>query len=1051
MTSTVSVVRAPAAQAQTARSDAVSIEHRAAVEVALVRLAVGSTTRTVVVSLACALFAMLALWPTVDQLRLSLWFGAMLVSSGLRLWLSSRPSDDLQPRDVTREKAWLEIWAIQAGLLWAAPAYLFLSSGAVNEMTLLFIAFLIVGVAGAIPVLHAACFGAAVSFEAALLLSFALRLVTLGDRLHVMEACGTLCYFLVMIFGCWRSHDMLRRALTAERLAAQSLARQLRNEEEYRRLIDKIPDPILRYDSEGNCLQANQAALALSGLSLAELQGQPSDLKLPCGPALTLECVRQVVVTGRPAVAETVYRTANGRTMHFHVHFGPEVCQDGRVEQVFCLMRDVSDQKRYEAELKAHEELEAELSSLAANVPGFIYTMRQEGRGHSRVLYASPAIQDVLGESPEEAAYGGLPRFRGRIHAEDRLQYETEYRHAASQLTQVRIDVRYAHPHKGERWLEIRSTPKRVDGAILWHGLMIDVTQRKQIEQALAEQQREFRSLAQNLPDVIIRYDRHGKRTYINPALGALTGCRTEVLLGQTLTEANLPGFEPVSEYVDRLQRVVAGGEAETMQATYNHEGVSRVFQVTLTPERAEDGQVIGALAIFRDISESFAYQEYIQSLAFYDVLTGLPNRTLFNEKAIQAVVDAERNGERMALIMMDLDHFKEINDILGHGAGDELLRSAANRIRGTLRASDTVARFGGDEFALILPHVRDSSDLGVVASNLLRTLGEPYQLDGREYFVSVSIGIALYPDNGSDSGTLLKYADSALYLAKGKGRNNFQFYSPDLTLQAQERMALEGDLRRSLAHGELAVHYQPKVHLESGHVIGAEALLRWFHPQRGGVPPDRFIGIAEDTGLIIEIGNWVLRSACEAAVAWNRSARDLRRIAVNLSPRQFHRHDVLHTVLTTLEETGCRPEWIELEITEGLLLEDRDDIRECLTALHRAGISIAIDDFGTGYSALSYLNRFPISTLKIDRSFVADVPGKRGSAALVEAILALARSMGMTVVAEGVESDHQAEWLTEIGCDQGQGFLWSKPLAAEHFSQRFFPAASARLAISEN
>jgi diguanylate cyclase (GGDEF)-like protein len=376
------------------------------------------------------------------------------------------------------------------------------------------------------------------------------------------------------------------------------------------------------------------------------------------------------------------------------------------------------------------------------------------------------------------------------------------------------------------------------------------------------------------------------------------------------------------------------------------------------------------------------------------------------------------------------------VNDTLGHTAGDELLRETAARLMSCVRSYDTVARLGGDEFAILLPEVRSGEDLGCIAGKILQSFAVPFLLGGQEVFVSTSIGIVLYPDDGMEAEDLIKHADSAMYYAKRSGRNNFRFYSRELTDSANERLMLEADLRRGFGRGELELHFQPKVRLTDGVPIGSEALLRWKHPQRGMVPPDKFISIAEDSGLIVEIGEWVLRTACRTACDWNMPGRPLHKVAINLSARQFQTFGLARTVRNVLEETGCYPEWIELEITESLLLDEDGEVLETLEEFRAMGISIAIDDFGTGYSALSYLARFPIDTLKIDRSFISRLTEYGHHAELVKAIVAIAHSLNQQVVAEGVETAEQAALLQAYGCQLAQGYFYGKPMTKESFEE---------------
>jgi diguanylate cyclase (GGDEF)-like protein len=444
------------------------------------------------------------------------------------------------------------------------------------------------------------------------------------------------------------------------------------------------------------------------------------------------------------------------------------------------------------------------------------------------------------------------------------------------------------------------------------------------------------------------------------------------------------------------------------------------------------NGKTSRLQATVQDVTEVRSYRRQLHSLSFFDPLTQLPNRALCMDRLREGVAEAARLSKQLGVLVLGIDRFKDINESLGHAAGDELLKLAAARLSQVLRGYDTVGRIGGDEFALVLPEVRQPADLDGIASKVLNAFTAPFPVAGQEVFVSVSIGGALYPLDATEVDTLMQHADAALHHAKHSGRNNFQFYQRELTTQAATRVTLESELRKAIERQELELHYQPKYDMASGRLTGAEALMRWNHPQRGLVAPMTFIPLAEDTGLIVPMGEWALQSACAAATAWNtsplRAGKTPLCIAVNLSPRQLnggHFVDVLRQTLAA----GCDPTWIELEITESMLLDSRDTMRDMLRAIADMGVSIAIDDFGTGYSALSYLTRFPVHTLKIDRSFVKGLPDEKGSAELVKAVVSLGRSLNMTLVAEGVETEAQAAHLAALGCDQAQGYWYAKPM----------------------
>lgn len=443
-----------------------------------------------------------------------------------------------------------------------------------------------------------------------------------------------------------------------------------------------------------------------------------------------------------------------------------------------------------------------------------------------------------------------------------------------------------------------------------------------------------------------------------------------------------------------------------------------------------------------QDVTAARAAEEHIAFLAHYDPLTGLPNRTQWNERAQQELRSANQRNEGLAVLFLDLDHFKSVNDSLGHPVGDQLLSGVARRFTACLRESDFLARLGGDEFVVLLPHLDQPEDAAVVARKLIAALQAPLPIEGHELTVSTSIGIALFPDDGEDVSTLLKHADVAMYCAKDQGRNAYHYFKPEMDVHALERLMLENALRRAIERDELVLYYQPQVAADDGRVIGCEALVRWQHPEFGLLLPAQFITVAQESGLIMPLGNWVLACACRQLAAWQAEGRDLL-MAVNISALQFRQADFVDSVCQILASSGARPVGLELELTESALMQPTPEVLARMNQLRELGIHLALDDFGTGYSSLSYLKRLPIRRLKLDRSFVEDVPGDQEDVAIALATLSLARDLGMDVVAEGVEDEIQRQFLAERGCPVMQGYLFSRPLPVEEL-QRWLAGRSA-------
>lgn len=495
-----------------------------------------------------------------------------------------------------------------------------------------------------------------------------------------------------------------------------------------------------------------------------------------------------------------------------------------------------------------------------------------------------------------------------------------------------------------------------------------------------------------------------------------------------------LDGFETCSKL-----RTAAGGEHTPVlmiTALNDDESMERAFGAGATDYITKPvNWTILRQRVRRMIGERQA-EKRINFLAYHDALTGLPNRTLFMERLEQALIESSRRSCKLALLFLDLDGFKLVNDTLGHDAGDLLLKIVAGRLRRCLREDDTVARLGGDEFTIVLQGIEHNGQPSGAATRVLEALSHPVSVKGREIFVGASIGIAMYPADGRDAVTLLKNADTAMYRAKEHGRNTYQFYTPDMGTQVLVRMSLETSIRRALKRDEFTIHYQPVVDLGSGALVCAEALVRWEHPELGLVPPAQFIGLAEETGLIKPLGRWVLRNACQRARQWQSVSNHPLRVAVNLSGKQFGDHHLVENIHEILQDVGLSPALLELEITENTVMQNSDNAICMIGALKQLGIRVSVDDFGTGYSSLSCLKRLPLDALKVDRSFVGNIPADPDDSAIVKAIVAMAHSLRLGVVAEGVETGEQIDFLRAQGCDLAQGYYVGRPMPGEQFAE---------------
>lgn len=566
--------------------------------------------------------------------------------------------------------------------------------------------------------------------------------------------------------------------------------------------------------------------------------------------------------------------------------------------------------------------------------------------------------------------------------------------------------------------------------------------ERKRAGEALRESEERYRNVFEAAQDVIYTLGMDGTLTSLNPAFETVTGWPCADWAGKSFAPLIHP--DELNMSIDYFRRILAGETVHYELQILTKEGGYVVGEFASTP-LIEDGRITGALGFARDITERKKAEKMIRQLAYHDALTGLPNRALFEDRLRVALAQAHRNEQMLAVMFLDLDRFKLVNDTLGHGDGDKLLQDVARDLSELIREGDTVARVGGDEFTLLLPGINQVGDATDVAERILERLKQPRLLGGHEFRVTTSIGVTIYPEDGMEPAALLRNADTAMYRAKERGRDNFQCYTPAMNANIMERLDLERDLRSALEREEFVVHYQPVVDVAMGRVMGAEALVRWQRPGLGLTLPDEFIPLMEETGMILPLGEWVMRTACRQNKAWQDAGHPPVRVAVNLSARQLQHEGLVGTVAGILAETGLAPEYLQLEITESAVMTNLDVIIEVLYELRAIGVGLSVDDFGTGYSSLSYLKRFPIDNVKIDRSFVRDLAVDPNDAAIVTTIIAMARSLNLKVIAEGVETEEQLAFLKSRACDEFQGFLFCKAVSADAFEKLLDGAAQPR------
>ena len=641
-------------------------------------------------------------------------------------------------------------------------------------------------------------------------------------------------------------------------------------------------------------------------------------------------------------------------------------------------------------------------------------------RAAEALLEQHPDIDIVISDQrmPEETGVQFFDRLRTRLSTTERiiLTGHSDIDAVIAAINQAGV---YFYLRKPWQEGEVRLVLRNALESVRMHK---DLLQHAETMQVIED----------NVSDVIARTDLEGRYIYISPSVTSVCGYGQEEVIGRYVSEFMHP--EDARQRLDLQQRSLRSG-AEKITYRFRHkQGNYLWIEASVQAVRSSTNQVDEIITVSRDITARRAAEEKIEFLAYHDVLTELPNRLLISNRLQQAMACADRDRTKVALLFLDLDNFKAINDSLGHSVGDLLLKEVAARLSGCVRETDTISRQGGDEFLIVMPGLLNTEIAAGLMEKMLSAMHTPFKVLEHELTTTLSIGTAIYPDDGADFDTLLKRADTAMYRAKDLGRNTYRFFDAQMNTEAVEHLTILNGLRRAIEREEFVLHYQPQINLGNGALIGAEALIRWQHPELGLLPPGRFISVAENSGLIVAIGDWVLREACRQGAEWRRKGRDRLLMAVNLSAVQFKRGNLEQSVLAALQESGLPPSQLELELTESILIHDSEEVLATVKRLKTLGVKLSIDDFGTGYSSLAYLKRFAVDKLKIDQSFTRDMIDDPEDNTIVRAIIQMAQSLGLRTIAEGVEDEQMLTYLRLFDCNEAQGYHIAKPMPAKDF-----------------
>jgi len=808
----------------------------------------------------------------------------------------------------------------------------------------------------------------------------------------------------------------------------------------FKRLFDQHPHPMWVYDvTTLRFLVVNRAACTVYGFSEEEFLGMTiEDIR----PTRELARLREDLQQSAPDTAQQsgawTHRCKDGRHIQVEISSHPLLLAGHKARFVFA--HDVTERLRIEKALHESQEM---TQLVVDHIPHQIFwkdlDLRYRGCNDVFLRAAGLSSQDeVVGKSDFDFPWSHNAE---RIRADDAQIIR-------SGEPQLNREDHLLFADGSVHWFLINKLPlhDQAGRTIGLLGTIEDVSERKQVELMLQLHNRALQSSVNAIAITTIS-DGSDSIDYANPALAELTGHAAGELAGRSL-EQLLADQDDAAARTALHEAVHGQSDVQMMVRGRHRNGRNWWAQLHVAPVGGSEGRHTHRVCVLTDMTSTMDYQAQLEHQASHDALTGLPNRNLCGDRLAQAISYAQRYGHTVWVVFLDLDNFKQVNDNLGHEAGDDLLRAVAARLGACVRDTDTVARMGGDEFVLVLLDGQDATPSQAMLGKILDSIAAPVLLGGREHAVSCSMGVSLYPADSSEPQLLMRYADIAMYRAKENGRNQVQFYEPAMHARIVERAAIENELRGALARGEIFLVYQPKMNVASGEISGVEALLRWRHPTMGLIPPGRFIGVAEETGLIVALGRWVIRTACAQNKAWQDAGLPPLRVAVNVSARQFRDKGLAEEVVDALRSTGLQAQYLELELTESMMMQNADEAVATVQRLKKVGVGLSIDDFGTGYSSLAYLKLFPIDYLKIDQSFVRDMLGDPTVAAIVRSVISLGHSLDFRIIAEGVETEGQLAYLQRYNCDEAQGYHLSKPIMPEDFAALLRQAQSRQPAL---